>query len=73
MLYEKIKKLCEEKGISISALEEAAGLGNATIQGWKSSIPSIKSLLAVSKVLEIDVHILYDIVQQLLQEDGKDE
>ena len=60
VIYEKIKVLCNEKGISICALEKAAGLGNGTIRGWKNSSPTIDKLQAVAKVLEVKVNKLIE-------------
>lgn len=57
MIYENIKTICEKKSISISALEEKAGLGNGTIGKWKSGdvSPTIDSLCAVANALGIEV------------------
>lgn len=49
MLYSKIEALCKKNGISISGLEKATGLGNATIKGWEKSSPRIDSLIKVAK------------------------
>ena len=57
-MYEVIKKLCDEKGISISKLEKDAGLGNGTIRHWKKGIPRLDSLESVAKVLGIKVTTL---------------
>ena len=51
MLLEKIKDLCEEKKMSIAALEKAAGIANATIRGWDKSSPRIDTLQKVAAVL----------------------
>lgn len=51
MLFEKISALCEKKGISIAKLEKDSGLGNATVRGWKKSIPSVESIKKVCRVL----------------------
>lgn len=48
MIYENIERLCREKGISISSLEKALGLGNATIHGWNKSSPRVKNVKAVA-------------------------
>lgn len=48
MLYTNIEKKCKEKGISISGLEKACGLGNATIKGWRESSPRIENLEKVA-------------------------
>lgn len=55
MIYDKIKILCDKKKISIAALEKAAGLGNGTIGGWKTSSPTVEKLQAVAKVLGVEV------------------
>lgn len=62
MLFEKISALCEERGISISKLEKDAGLGNATVRGWKKSIPSADNLKKVATIFGCTV-------DELLSED----
>ena len=49
MLYSRIEALCKERGISISGLEKAVGLGNATIKGWKESSPRYDNLAKVAE------------------------
>lgn len=58
MIYNNIKELCDERGISISQLEKEAGLGNGTISGWKESMPRIDNLQSVAKVLKVKVEKL---------------
>lgn len=60
MIYEKIKALCDKKGISICALEKAAGLGNGTIGGWRTGSPTVDKLQVVAKVLNIKVSKLLE-------------
>ncbi len=55
MVFENVKKICDEKGMSISQLEKKAGLGNGTIGGWRTSAPRLDSLQAVAKVLKVKV------------------
>lgn len=55
MVYDKIKKLADEKGISIYALEKKAGLPNGSIGKWRESSPTLKSLEAVANALEVSV------------------
>lgn len=50
-IYDRVKRLCDERGLTISELEKQAGLGNATIAGWKRGNPRIKGLAAVAGVL----------------------
>lgn len=53
VLFDKIKAICQEKGMSISLLERTAGLGNGTIDGWNTSSPRLENILAVAKVLGV--------------------
>lgn len=48
MLYKRIEAKCRERGISVSALEKAVGLGNATIKGWSLSSPKVENLKKVA-------------------------
>lgn len=51
MLFEKIKKLADEKHLSIKELESQAGLANGTIGKWRESEPGALNLYKVSKIL----------------------
>lgn len=51
MVYENVKRLADEMGISIAAIERECGLGNATIKGWQLSSPSAKNLKKVAEFL----------------------
>lgn len=55
MLYEKIKFLCESKGIPITRLEAEVGLKNGAIGKWKDSVPSALNLKAVADYLGVSV------------------
>lgn len=55
MVYEKIKKLADEKGISIYALEKKAGLENGAIGKWRKSSPTIANLQKVADALEVPI------------------
>ena len=54
-IYDKIKAMCEEKGMSVRQVEAAAGLKNGAISKWNDSSPTIKSLKAVADVLKVKV------------------
>ena len=60
MIYTRIKSLCDERNISISALEKAAGLGNGTIRRWQSCSPTIEKLQAVANVLGVKISKLLE-------------
>ena len=58
MVYENVKTEADKKGMSLNALEKAAGLSKGTIAKWKTSSPTIKSLLPVADVLEVKLEVL---------------
>ena len=57
-IFKNIKMYAEKRGLSISALEKAAGLSNATIDKWKISSPNATNLKAVADVLKVKVDTL---------------
>ena len=58
MIFDNIKTMCEERGMSISALERKAGLGNGTISGWSESSPRLEKIMAVANVLGVTIEDL---------------
>lgn len=60
MLYDKIKSLCAEKGLTIAKLEREAGIANGTVDGWNTGLPNIRTLKAVADVLCISIDTLID-------------
>lgn len=57
-MYKKIKTLCDEKGISVTALEKEVGLSNGSIGKWKGSVPKVDSLKLVADYFEVTVDYL---------------
>lgn len=55
MIFDKVKKLCDDRGISIRQLEINAGIGNGVVSGWKESIPMSDTLQKVAKALNVTV------------------
>lgn len=53
MIFDNIKKMCEEKNISIARLEAETGIGNGTIGRWEKSIPRIDTLRKVAAYLDV--------------------
>ena len=53
MIYENIKTIAKEKGISIAQIEKMAGLGNGTIGKWRNSNPGIVNLFKIAKALDV--------------------
>lgn len=60
MIYDKIKEICKQKGISVSSVEAEAGLGNGTITKWNNSSPTVENLKAVAVVLKVSVSKLLE-------------
>ena len=54
-IYDKIKAICKEKGMSVRQLEMSAGLKNGAISKWNDSSPTVKSLKAVADVLKVKI------------------
>lgn len=55
MLYDKIKEICKQKGLSVAFVEKEAGLSNGTISKWNDSSPTLKNLKAAADILGIPV------------------
>ncbi len=55
MIFKKILKLAEERGITISHLEKSLGFGNATIKRWKKSYPRVDRLKKVADYFGVSV------------------
>lgn len=55
MLYDKIKEICKEKGMSVASVEKEAGLSNGVIGKWNKSSPTVENIQAVAKVLKVKV------------------
>lgn len=83
MILQNIKKICEEKGLSIAQLEKAAGLSNGAICKWNISIPKVDKLKMVADYLEVTVDELIrdnpaerkatEHIQRLLKENYSDD
>lgn len=58
MIYENIRVLCEEHGMSVWALEKEMGFGTSTIQNWKKVCPSAKKLKMVADRFGIPMDLL---------------
>ena len=54
-IYEKIKALCIEKGVTIASVERDAGVGNGVIDDWRTSNPRVDTLKKVADALGVSV------------------
>lgn len=52
MIYDNIKKLADEKGVSIYRIEKDTGIANASIQKWGKTANQTPSALILKKVAD---------------------
>ena len=48
MIFDNVRKRCKARGVSINAVEAAAGIGKNVIYKWQRNDPSLKNLKAVA-------------------------
>lgn len=54
-MYLKIKKLCEERNISIYRLEKDLALSSGIVRKWKNSIPSVDKLNKIAQYFNVPI------------------
>lgn len=55
MLLDNIKRLCEQRNVSIWALGKAIGAGNGTIGKWDASSPRVETIKKVADYFGVTV------------------
>lgn len=65
LLYDNIKKLCREKGISISELEKALDFPRSYICKWNENEPGIRKVQKVANYLGVPIE---DLLESELEE-----
>lgn len=55
MIYEKIKRLCIEKGVTIYRLEKDLEFSQSTIIKWKTSVPAADKLKKVADYFGVPI------------------
>lgn len=56
MIFENVKRLAEEQGLSIREVERRAGLENGAISKWVGDTsPRLENAMKVADVLGVDV------------------
>lgn len=58
-VYTRIQKVCEQQGITVSALEKELGFGSSYINKWPIKIPSAEKVKAVADYLNVSMDYLY--------------
>jgi len=61
VIYDRIKQIALDKGISIYRIEKDLDLGNGTIRKWNTSSPSATTLNSIANYLNVRL-------EQLLEE-----
>ena len=56
-IYDCIKCIAEDKGISISDIEKACNIANGSISKWNKSVPKADTLYKVSKYLGTSIEL----------------
>jgi len=54
-LVEKIKALCEQRGVTIYRLEHDTGIGNGVVAKWKTCSPRVGTLKKVADYFGVSV------------------
>ena len=57
-ISDRVRALCESKGISFRKLEQALGIGNGTIHRWGQVMPSALALQDVAQYFGVTVGYL---------------
>lgn len=64
MIYDTIKRLAREKGISINKLEKELNLSPASISKWNTSSPSVERIGEVAKYFDLSIDELIKLSKQ---------
>lgn len=65
MLYDNVKKICEEKGISVGKIEKDLQLSNGSICKWNENEPGIRKVQKVADYLGVSI-------EELLKDEQKE-
>lgn len=60
-IYDNIKKIADEKKITIYRLEKETGISNGAIARWNDAVPSSVNLIKVAIYLGTQVEMLVDL------------
>ena len=57
-LSERIKSICEERGLSIYRVEKDCGFGNGSIMKWGTSSPKVENIVKLADYFGVSVDYL---------------
>lgn len=58
VLYDNVKRICEEKGVSVLALEKTLGFPRSSICKWNENEPGIRKVQKVAEYLGVSIEEL---------------
>ena len=58
-MYELIKRLCTENGMTIHALEKELGFSQGSISKMKKSVPRVDRVVKIAKFFDVPVESFY--------------
>ena len=64
-MYDNVKKICEEKGISVGKIEKDLQLSNGSICKWNENEPGIRKVQKVADYLGVSI-------EELLKDEQKE-
>ena len=57
-MVERIKSLCDSKGMSLTGLENVLNLGTSTIRRWNDKTPAVDKVLKVARYFNVSLDYL---------------
>lgn len=57
-IFDTIKSLCEDRGISVNELEKILDFGQGSIGKWKTSTPKMDKILKIANYFNVSVDYL---------------
>ena len=57
-LYDRIRELCDERGVSFRKVERDTGIGHGSINRWHEQMPKADTLQKVADYLDVSVAYL---------------
>lgn len=60
MLYNNVKALCEERGVTIWKLERDLGFPHSSIRKWNENEPGIRKVQKVADYLHVPIERLLE-------------
>ena len=60
MLYDNVKRVCSEKGVSVGYVEKQCELSNGSISKWNENEPGIRKVQKVAEVLGVPIEKLLE-------------